>query len=48
MYISASDLSGLNGEGVAVGDAGGRCCTCTNGFDILSGWDRFTVLIRCL
>ena len=38
MCNSASDSSDLNGDGVAgvaVGDAGGRCCTCTIGFDIL-------------
>ena len=46
MCIGVSDSSGLNGDGVAgvaVGDAGGRCCTCTIGFDILSGRDRLTV-----
>ena len=44
-----SDSCGLNGEGVAVGDAGGRCGICTIiGFDILSDQDFFTVWISCL
>ena len=46
MCIGASDSSSLNGDdvvGVAVGDAGGRCCTCTIGFDILSGRNCLTV-----
>ena len=40
---SASNSCDLNGEGVAVGDASSRCCTCTVGLNILSGRDRFTV-----
>ena len=46
MYNGASNSSDLNGDGVAgiaVGDSSGRCCTCTIGFDILFGLDRFTV-----
>ena len=43
MCNGASDSSDLNGDGVAVGDADGLCCTCTIGFDILSGRDHFTV-----
>ena len=46
MCIGVSDSSGLNGDGVAgvaVGDAGGRCCTCTIGFDTLFGRDYLTV-----
>ena len=46
MRIDVSDSSGLDGDsvaGVAVGDAGGRCCICTIGFDILSGRDLYTV-----
>ena len=38
----------LNGDSVTVGDAGGRCGTCTIGFDILCGRDCVTVLISCL
>ena len=40
----------LNGDGVAAVDidaSGGRCCTCTIGFDILSALDHFTVSISC-
>ena len=51
MCNRASDSSDLNGDGVAgvaVGDAGGRCCTCTIGFDILLGRDCLTVWISCL
>ena len=46
MCIGASDSNDLNRDGVVgvpVGDAGGRCCTCTIGFDILSGRDCLTV-----
>ena len=55
MCKGLSDLNGsnngvcvLNGDSVTVGDAGGRCGTCTIGFDILSSRDCFTVLISCL
>ena len=48
MYNDASDSCSLNGDGVAVDDAGGRCGTCTIGFDILSGWDCLTVWIKYL
>ena len=33
MCNGTSDASDLNGDAVTVGDAGGRCCTCTIGFD---------------
>ena len=45
---SNNGVCGLNGKEVTVGDAGGRCGTCSIGFDILSGRDCFTVLISCL
>ena len=48
MCNGVSDSCGLNGEGVAVCDAGGRCGICAIGFDILSGRDYFTVWISCL
>ena len=44
--IGVSNSSGLNGDGVAgvaVGDAGGRCCTCIIGFNIMSSQECFTV-----
>ena len=43
MCNGTSDSSDLNGDVVAVGDVNGRCYTCTIGFNILSGRDRFTV-----
>ena len=43
MCNGANGSSDLNGDGVAVGDAGGRCCTCTIGFDTLCGRDCLTV-----
>ena len=43
MCNGASDSNDLNGDGVAVGDTGGRCCTCTIGFDTLFGRDFLTI-----
>ena len=44
-WNGVSDACGLTGEGVAVGDAGGRCDIYTIGFDLLSGQECFTVWI---
>ena len=43
MCNGARDLNGSNSEAGAVGDAGGRCCTCTIGFDTRVGLDCLTV-----
>ena len=46
MWNGARDvLNGSNSEAVllAVGDAGGCCCTCTIGFDTRVGLDCLTV-----
>ena len=43
MCNSASDLNGSNSEAVALGTAGGHCCTCTIDFGTHGGWDCLPV-----